>query len=344
MEDWLASDLLSGLEKAMAGGFLIGLLFGSAAQISQFCLRSACIEFWRGKPSHKVVVWLLVFGSALFLVQLLVAFDMLSLTDVRQVAASGTLSGAVIGGALFGSGMILARGCASRLLVLSGTGNLRALVTGLVVTVIAQSSLSGILSPLRGGLSSLWVIGPNVRNLTNHLPSWGGLALGIIVLVAALVLQYRSKAPILVCITAILVGGAVALGWGFTYALSLVSFDTIPVGSITFTGPSADTLMVLISSPSLVPEFGLGLVPGVFLGSLLASSLNGEFRIQTFDAGKMRTKIVMKNSADCGSFILTDSNNLPRVFFKVCFEFFSATDDAVKAYKVPGFHLFLVCH
>jgi uncharacterized membrane protein YedE/YeeE len=275
---------MSGLEKAMLGGFVIGLLFGFAAQRSRFCLRSACIEFWRGNPSHRVVIWLLVFGTALFLVQFLVASDMLSLLTVRQVSTAGTLSGAIVGGTLFGSGMILARGCASRLLVLSATGNLRALVAGLVVTVVAQSSLSGVLSPLRESLSSLWVVGPDVRNVSAHLPSWGGVALGLLVLASATVFWRRSKTALPVCAAAILVGASVALGWFFTYALSLVSFDTVPVGSITFTGPSADTLMALINSPSLAPEFGLGLVPGVFLGSFIAASLKGEFHIQTFDA------------------------------------------------------------
>ena len=50
---------------------------------------------------------------------------------------------------LFGVGMILCRGCASRVLVLSATGNVRALISGLIVTVAAQASLSGALSPLR---------------------------------------------------------------------------------------------------------------------------------------------------------------------------------------------------
>ena len=40
-----------------------------------------------------------------------------------------------------------------------------------------------------------------------------------------------------------LVGLAVALGWGATYAVSQVSFEIIPVASITFTGPATDTLM-----------------------------------------------------------------------------------------------------
>jgi hypothetical protein len=44
---------------------------------------------------------------------------------------------------MFGMGMILARGCSSRLLVLAAQGNLRALLSGLVFAVTAQSALTG---------------------------------------------------------------------------------------------------------------------------------------------------------------------------------------------------------
>jgi uncharacterized membrane protein YedE/YeeE len=293
VDAWLASDAIGDLEKAILGGFVVGLVFGYAAQRSRFCLHSACIEFWRAMPGVKVAIWLLVFGSALLFVQLLVATRHLALASVRQLSTAGTLSGAVIGGLLFGSGMILARGCASRLLVLSGSGNLRALVAGLVVTVVAQASLTGLLSPLREGLSALWVVGPNLRNLSLYLPEGGGLLLGVATLLVAFYFSVRSKPGLLAGLAALCVGGAVALGWAFTYALSQVSFEPLSVGSVTFTGPSADTLMALIYRPTLEPGFGIGLVPGVFLGSFLAALLNREFRIQTFDQESGMTRYLV---------------------------------------------------
>jgi uncharacterized membrane protein YedE/YeeE len=80
------------------------------------------------------------------------------------------------------------------------------------------------------------------------------------------------------------VGLAVALGWGATYAVSLVSFEVVPIASITFTGPATDTLMGLVNSTSLPLGFGVGLVPGVFFGSAVTAILTGEFRIQRFGA------------------------------------------------------------
>ena len=115
-------DLVGEAGTAVAGGLLIGALFGAAAQRSRFCLRSAVIEFASGELGPKLAVWLLAFGVALAGTQLLVAAGALDLAQARQVAARSSLSGAILGGLLVGVGMVLARGCPGRLLVLSATG------------------------------------------------------------------------------------------------------------------------------------------------------------------------------------------------------------------------------
>ncbi len=284
MEQFFTTDFVSDSAKAAIGAAVIGLIFGLFSQRSQFCLRAATIEVWRGKPSGKLSIWLLAFAAALLSVQILVQLGLIPLEDVRQLTSVGSLSGALIGGALFGSGMVLARGCASRILVLSATGNLRALITGLLLTVVAQSSLHGILSPLREQLSSLWLIAPDNRSLAGYLPDNFGIILGASLFVLALIMVARTNIGVFKSTAAIAVGLSVAAGWLFTSQLSVASFDTVAIESITFTGPSANTLMALINEPSLPLSFGIGLVPGVFAGSFLASILSGTFKIERFSA------------------------------------------------------------
>jgi len=284
LEEWLASDVISDPAKACLGGLAIGLAFGVFAQSSRFCLRSACLEFWKMNLGRSVVVWLMVFGAALTGAQLLFLGGLIDASEIRQLSTTGTLSGAIIGGLMFGIGMIMARGCASRLLVLSGTGNMRALVTGLIVTVIAQAALSGVLSPMRTALSGLWSVGPDARNLMLHMPEQSGLILGVATLALAGWLAIREKLNPGSALLAMALGATVALGWGFTAGLSRISFSPVPVNSVSFTGPSADTLMALITSPAMTLEFSLGLVPGVFAGSLISALVRREFALQVFDA------------------------------------------------------------
>ncbi|MFY8014391.1 MAG: YeeE/YedE thiosulfate transporter family protein, partial [Limnohabitans sp.] len=135
------------------GGGAIGLLFGFFAQRSRFCLRAAVIDFWHGQFKDKLSIWLLAFSAAVIATQAFVLWGGLDSSAARQIAARGSLSGAIVGGLMFGIGMILTRGCASRLLILSANGNLRALLSGLIFAVIAQSSLSGALMPARIAVS-----------------------------------------------------------------------------------------------------------------------------------------------------------------------------------------------
>ncbi len=276
-----------------AGGLLIGMLFGAFAQRSQFCLRSAVIEFSKGQLGTKVAIWLLTFSAAVAATQGAIALGWLDVSTARQLAARGSLSGAVIGGLMFGSGMMLARGCASRLLVLSATGNLRSLVSGLVLTIVAQASLRGALSPLREMLSELWTVqgGPSrsLLSLVDGGPALGTM-LGLSWLALALWLARRAHIGFFPGANAIGVGLMVAAGWLFTFEVSQHSFALVQVKSISFIGPSADTLMGLINSPSLALGFDTGLVPGVFAGSLLASLLSGEWKIQGFQDGSSMTR------------------------------------------------------
>jgi len=271
----------------MMAGLAVGVLFGAAAQHSRFCLRAAAVEVTGGHLGPRLSIWLISFFAGLACVQGGIAAGWLDASQSRQLAATGSVSGAIIGGLMFGAGMILARGCASRLLVLSATGNLRALLAGLVLTLVAQSALRGALAPAREALAGLWLIpGGPARSLLAQLDLTSELtaALAGVALLGSFGLARRRGVRTTHALAAFLVGLAVALGWAATYAISQVSFEVIAVSSVTFTGPSTDTLIRLVNTTALPPGFGVGLVPGVFAGSAVTALLTREFRIQRFGA------------------------------------------------------------
>ena len=269
-------------------GLLIGTLFGAFAQRSRFCLRSAVIEFWNRQGTAKVAIWLCAFSAALIATQSFILAGWLDVSQARQLAATGSLSGAIVGGLLFGIGMILARGCSSRMLVLAANGNLRALLTGLIFAVAAQASLNGVLSPLRQWLSGLWTIqGGAARDLlaTAHLGHIGGLLFGLVWLGAAIHFTRRSRLKHHEWLGGLGVGVMIALAWLLTYSVGASSFEVIPVQSLSFTGPSADMLMLVLSPPGQPWDFDIGLVPGVVLGSFLAALWGKELKLEGFKDG-----------------------------------------------------------
>jgi len=266
-------------------GLITGIVFGVSAQRSRFCLRAAAVEFARRMMDSSVAVWLLTFSTALVWVQGANLMGLMRTEDARMMAVTGSWSGAIIGGLLFGVGMVLARGCSGRLLVLAATGNLRSVVSGLIFAVVAQMSLHGWLAPTRDKLARLWMteggVNVNLLNLAG-LPDWAGLALGLMTAVLAIVIARKAGLGPRRLIFGSGVGFAVALGWVLTYQLSLAAFEPVSVTSATFSGPSANTLMFfLVSDPVL--EFDVGLVPGVVIGAFVASWLTGEFKFQGFE-------------------------------------------------------------
>ncbi|SHI05048.1 YeeE/YedE family protein [Marivita hallyeonensis] len=266
-------------------GLLTGIVFGIAAQRSRFCLRAAAVEFARGRMEDKVAVWLLTFSTAVVWVQAAQMFGLIDTSEARMMAVPGSWSGAIIGGLTFGAGMVLARGCSGRLLVLAATGNLRSVVSGLIFAVVAQMSLTGWLAPIRDSLAAMWITegGRNMELLTTlRLPDGSGLVFGLATALLALELSRRNRIGFSRLVFASGVGFAVALGWALTYALSQVAFDPVQIESATFTGPSANTLMFFLDRSSIL-EFDIGLVPGVVVGSFLAAFVAGELKFQGFE-------------------------------------------------------------
>ena len=281
LTDWIGDNRMSALM-----GLVVGILFGVAAQRSAFCLRAATVEFARGRLGPRMAVWLLTFSSAVVWVQVARLNGWFDPDEARMLAVTGSISGAMIGGLVFGAGMILSRGCPGRLLVLAATGNLRSILSGLVFAVSAQMALRGWMSDARSDLAALWTT-PDGRNLevlrVLRLPEWSGLALGAATAMLALYLARRNRISPGILIFGAGVGVTVAIGYFLTYSLSLVAFEPITITSITFTGPSANTLMAMLE-PFANWSFDIGLIPGVFIGSFLAATIVGELRFQTFES------------------------------------------------------------
>ena len=271
-----------------AGGLCVGLLFGFFAQRAKFCLRAAVVEFWHHQFGEKLSVWLLTFASAIIAIQALMVLGLLDVSTSRQLANRGSLSGALVGGLMFGAGMIMTRGCASRLLILSANGNLRALLSGLIFAVTAQSALSGALSPWRLAITEWWTVeGGSSRDLLALL-GWShhtGVWIGLVWLLAALYFTTRTSQRAWMWLGGIGTGLSVALAWWFSYQVSQASFEVVPVQGITFSGPSAEWLMrVLAPNPPSI-GFDFGLLPGVFLGSFLSAWWAQEFKLEGFNDG-----------------------------------------------------------
>ena len=192
-------DLVGDRNALALGGALIGGLFGALAQRSRFCLRAATLEVAHGELGERLAIWLFAFATALIATQALIMLGLFDTGTVRALNNRGSLSGSIIGGLMFGCGMTLTRACASRMLVLSATGNLRALLSGMVFAVVAQMARDGALTPIRSAIADWWTIDSSSRDMIAllHMGHLGALLFGVFWLALGVAIALRRKLRIL---------------------------------------------------------------------------------------------------------------------------------------------------
>lgn len=262
-------------------GLALGLAFGALANVSRFCFRRA-VAGPQEERRPALGVWALALAVAVIGTQAAVIFGLVDLADHRLLSANLPVLAILLGGALFGAGMVLARGCISRLTVLSGTGNLRAVLVLLILAVVAHATLRGVLAPARITLGTPQIPLGDYASLA-ALPGGATLWAGLIAL-ATLAVALRSGAGRGTLVLAALIGLLVPLAWVGTGLVLQDEFDPIPVEALSFTLPWADTLFFGIASTSIAANFGVGLVGGTLLGSLLLSLVRRDFRWQSFSS------------------------------------------------------------
>jgi uncharacterized membrane protein YedE/YeeE len=281
MFETLGFETLTAPQAALIFGGLLGLAFGALAEVTRFCFRRALV----GEPAERrpaLGIWLAALAAALIGTQGAVAAGLISFADHRFLAADLPFAAILAGGLLFGAGMVLTRGCASRLTVLSASGNLRAVFVLLVFAVTAHATLKGVLAPLRTALGSVTLPLGEAVSLA-ALP--GGALLWTALLAAtALLVALRSGARPLHLALAVLLGLLVPAGWVGTGLVLQDEFDPIAVESLSFTAPFADTLFWTIASTSISAGFGTGLVGGTLLGALLSALAGRRFQWQSFES------------------------------------------------------------
>ena len=279
MFESLGFEALTPLRASVLLGLGLGGIYGALAQRSAFCLRRSLVGPWRD-CLPALGVWVMGLATAIAGTRLAVAAGLVSFEAHRFLAPDLPVASALVGGALFGTGMVLAGGCVSRLTVLVGAGNLRALLVLLVFAVAAHATMKGVLAPLRVTLGAATVPGDGAAALT-ALPGSEAWPLGLALAAAVLSLRSGARASHLAMAGAL--GLLVPLGWIGTGFVLLDDFDPIPLQSLGFTGPMADTLFWTVAATSIPAGFGTGLAAGVVAGSLAAALVAGDFRWESLE-------------------------------------------------------------
>lgn len=279
---------------------------GAVMHRSQFCAMGAVADIVTFGDWGRMRMWMLAVATALVGTSALAATGQIDLSHSIYTVPDLTWLSALVGGLLFGFGMVLASGCGSKTLVRIGGGNLKAVGVFLTLGLGAYMGMKGIAAPPRVyGLDRVALHLAGTQDLPSLLSRhsvigavpWrlllgvgGGLGLG------AWALWPRESRQ-----TATLLGGlgvgalVVALWWISAHMGHLdVDPDTLEptylgstgnhAESFTFVAPLAYTInwLILFTDSSNVLTLGIVSVFGVIAGAAAHALATGRFRWEGF--------------------------------------------------------------
>jgi uncharacterized membrane protein YedE/YeeE len=272
-------------------GLMIGLVYGAIGLLSGFCMLSSLRGWWAEGDGRLARTYALAMGTAILATQVLAALGLADLGKSIYLQATFSAPLMFLGGVLFGYGMVLSNGCGSRALVLLGRGNLRSFVVVIVLGIAAEMTLKGLIAPARLALLQLSQATSTVTSLPALLSSGGlhGTPARLLPAVlfggALIVFAFRQEAfrrsPGQIA-TGFAMGLLVAAGWFVTGYVGADEFNPVPVTSLTFIAPIADTLQYVMLSTGLTLNFGIATVAGVLVGSLLTALVTGRFELEGY--------------------------------------------------------------
>lgn len=288
------------------GAFALGLALGAVGQASRFCVRGAIADWVAFRGAGRLVSWLLAIAVGGICVQALVSTGLLDAGRTIYWSERFPWLSYLVGGVLFGYGMILAGGCPQRCLVKAGQGNLKAAATLVVVAVVALMTLRGAFAPLRAGTLdavTATLAGPQdlggvlgrALSISPTVIRWA-LTSGLAAAVFVLAWRVRGRIDMSHWVGGVVVGLIVGAAFFLTGSVGFLpehpeTLEAAWLGTqskrpeaLSFSAPMGHALDLLTmwSDKATVATFGVVLSLGVLLGAFATAKLRGDFRVESF--------------------------------------------------------------
>lgn len=303
----LTPDALSTLQLQVIGlAFALAFVFGAVVQRTHFCTMGAIADWVNFGDTTRLRQWMLAMGVAIVGTQALAALGLIDTTKAIVTSSRITWLSYLLGGTLFGIGMVLAGGCGSRNLVRLGAGSLKSLVVFIVLGLAAYMSLRGVLGVFRVSLIEPFVLQvPSAQDLPSLLAPlantaketlhWA-LGLGVGGALILYTLRRREFLTLDNLLAGVVLGSVVVALWWVSGHLGHLSEhpETLDeaflrtnsgrMESFSFVAPVAYTLdwLLFFSDTSRLISIGIALVAGTVLGAGVVALARGEFRWEGF--------------------------------------------------------------
>ncbi|MCF6321533.1 MAG: YeeE/YedE family protein [Rhizobiaceae bacterium] len=281
-------ELTPGTIAAM-GGLVAGTGLGFAARWGNFCSLGAVEDAIFAGNYDRFRMWTLAIAVAIIGTFALDQFTSIDIGTAFYLATPTTLIATLAGGLIFGLGMSLVGTCGFGALARIGGGDLKSVVTFLVMGITAYATLSGAGAYLRIGLFPEATIPDQPAGLAHKAaemffgtPNMWAYAVAAIMIAAVLFSsKFRKKYKSIVA--GALIGLMIVWGWFTTGILAADDFDPYRLESLTFSAPLGETLMYVMTMTGSTLKFGIGATVGVIFGAAVTTIVQGYFRWEACD-------------------------------------------------------------
>lgn len=258
--------------RVVLSGLAVGAGFGFVLQRGRFCLNTAFRNFFYIKDHTLFRAYLLALVVAVLGANLIEQFGFLHLASVRQ---EFTWLANILGGFIFGIGMVLAGGCAASTWYKTGEGLVGSWMAALGFMIGASAVKTGALAAAAAYLRS-FIIAPGTGPTLYSVLGVGRWAVIAPMIVAGLVFIFTRQAQYVPAqsgyswrTTGVLVGLIAVIG------LAVSEFMAGSATGMTFPGPSEGVFASIVSGGRL--DWGGAMVVGVALGSFVSARSLHEF-------------------------------------------------------------------
>lgn len=274
---------------AAMGGLAGGLVLGFCARWGRFCTLGAIEDAVLGGNFNRLRAWGLAIAVAIAGTYALHQSGLIDISTSFYVASPTSLMATIVGGLLFGLGMAFVGTCGYGMLARVGGGDLKSVVTFLVMGITAYATLSGATAYIRIGSFGHAEPVEKTASIAALVERTTGMSANIVAYVFAIGIAaacfysagFRSDTKRIV--VGILVGLVIVWGWFSTGVLAADSFDPYPLESYTFSAPLGESIMYFMTMSGSTLKFGIGATVGVILGASATSLVRGQFRWEACD-------------------------------------------------------------
>jgi uncharacterized protein len=299
-------DLSALNQQVLLASFALSFIFGAIAQRTHFCTMGAVSDIVNMGDWQRMRQWACAAGVAMLGFGLLAYLGKIDPSKTLYAGSRIAWASALVGGLMFGFGMVLASGCGSKTLVRIGGGSLKSIVVFIVMGIAAFATLKGITAVLRvatvdtitiDSIAFSAVSMPAISLFDLKIGAAQMLAAALVggglVIWAMMAKEFRSLDNLLAGIG---IGLVITLMWWASGSLgyiaehpetlqeAFIATNSGRAEALSFVAPVAYTVdwLMFFSDKAKVITLGIASVFGVIAGSALMALMTKSFRWEGF--------------------------------------------------------------